>query len=384
MTENWVRYIPTGGGEFVEAGPFIGPDPQEALRAKAHDEERRRQAGLAELIHEIGYIADDGDLENARSLTAMVPRLSLPPALGAQITAALEAFARASEQLAEAQAALVKATTPPLRVGDIRINLQVNTDALIRAREMVARLDAEQQATASASGLNPQAAAIWEAFGRPGTVQLLDNAGVSVTAATLDQVARMPGFFPFLRDALASAVDPVAMAQRVVDSYASVNEELVRRSCIHVGPEGLRSFSGIIIRTASGDVAYRNELTFESEGVEAKFYQSLPPSDAFSFEDTPPPELVVEPHEQAIAAPPPPDGDTARHLSLMQAIDARLEAARASGRRVNVLEVGAVEAALLGQTTGYNHMLSDGQVVGLVVRRIDRDAALSVYYDPEA
>lgn len=366
MTDDWVRHIHVGGGEFVEAGPLLGLSQQEAvrlqkveaLRAEARKEERRQQAGLNELIHGIAHIVGDGDAESARELIQLAARLPLPPETQCQVAQALQAFIAASKQLAEAQTALVKATTPPLRVGDLRINLQVDRDALITAREMVKRLAAEQHPELhippAPEALSPQAAAIWEAFRRPGTVQLLDNAGILVSAATLRAITPIPSFFPLLQEALRCAAEPVAAAQRVIDSFASVASAAsvasVEANQVRIGPEGIQVNGTLVFPV-----------------------QPAPPT---------PPELVVEPHEQAIAVAP--DERAQQRLGLTQAIDARLEAARATGRHVNVLEVGGVEFDLLGQTTGYNHMLSDGETIGLTVRRIDREAALSVYYDPEA
>lgn len=69
--------------------------------------------------------------------------------------------------------------------------------------------------------------------------------------------------------------------------------------------------------------------------------------------------------------------------ALRDAVRAKVEAAQASGRRVNVLELGQHERSLLG-TPGHYLLELDGRPVDLVVRPVAAETALSVLYDPTA
>ena len=69
--------------------------------------------------------------------------------------------------------------------------------------------------------------------------------------------------------------------------------------------------------------------------------------------------------------------------ALRDAVRAKVEAAQASGRRVNVLELGQHERSLLGTPDHYLLEL-DGRPVDLVVRPVAAETALSVLYDPAA
>jgi hypothetical protein len=86
------------------------------------------------------------------------------------------------------------------------------------------------------------------------------------------------------------------------------------------------------------------------------------------------------------ALPTPPDPptrpDIERAQSLHAAIEARVSAALDAGRRINVLEVGTDAWALLGQPLIYT-VDHPRELVTLAVRQVDRQTALSVYYDPE-
>lgn len=71
---------------------------------------------------------------------------------------------------------------------------------------------------------------------------------------------------------------------------------------------------------------------------------------------------------------------------LRATLRAKVEAAHTAGRRVNVLELGSREHALLGlgRLTSYPLRLAGEQIVQLAVRVVEAHSALSVLYDPEA
>lgn len=90
--------------------------------------------------------------------------------------------------------------------------------------------------------------------------------------------------------------------------------------------------------------------------------------------------IVTHPFPSPSELPAPPPSREAQALDA--AIRERVEAAIGAGRRVNVLEVGIVEADLLGRPATYSLAMEE-RGVGLVVRAVDQESALSVYYDPE-
>lgn len=80
------------------------------------------------------------------------------------------------------------------------------------------------------------------------------------------------------------------------------------------------------------------------------------------------------------AANPPSEADPAQ-AALIGEISARVEAAYQSGRRVNVVELGRRERAIL-HWDGMLVTVGEGEEITLHLRPVEAAQALSVLYDP--
>lgn len=239
------------------------------------------------------------------------------------------------------------------------------------ARETAARVEAGERrlAEAKARATRPPAdsgaalaQAIWDAF-RRGDPFALQNMFIPITPGDLLRLWRDEAFLVALSAALEAGDDPAAATRQLIAAHLAPTEQAPPVRHWGLVPE----LPPATLNLPALDLA--------DDGPDA---QTEVPGDAERRRQAHIARLRDEAEAIAAAA-----GE--RGAALCRAISEKVGAALLVGRRVNVVELGRAEAALLGveAARGTNWYLDDGQAVGLTLRPADADSALSVYYDPD-
>lgn len=188
-----------------------------------------------------------------------------------------------------------------------------------------------------------QGRAIWEAF-QQGDPFALGALGVPITPGDLLRIWRDEAFLVALSAALEAGREPPgAAARRLVAAHLAPTEQA----------PPVRSWGTLSLR---------------------------------AFDLAPGPAIDEAPRSDApTRTPAEAEAEVERSAALCGVISEKIAAALLAGRRVNVVELGRAEAALLGveAARGTNWLLDDGHTVGLTLRPADADSALSVYFDPD-